>query len=127
MSDYKSQFTRIFPLKFENTVGGKLVKELKSAFRDCIVVPNHMLPVEFHDKVRGGRTLARLEKMCAENNRETSKFRELKDIRAENVENYRVQFEENESFEYNGHVDELQLNRNEMAFCTACPDIELEN
>jgi len=117
MSDYK----------FENTVGGKLFKELESALRDCIVVPNHMLPVEFHDKVREGRTLARLEKMCAENNRETSKFRELKDIRAENVENYRIQFEENESFEYNGHVDEWQLHRNEMAFCTACPDIELEN
>ena len=114
MSDYK----------FENTVGGKLFKELESALRDCIVVPNHMLPVEFHDKVREGRTLARLEKMCAENNRETSKFRELKDIRAENVENYRIQFEENESFEYNGHVDELQLYKNQLAMSNACELID---
>ena len=117
MSDYK----------FENTVGGKLVKELESAFRDCIVVPNHLLPAEFHDDIRDGRTLTRLEQMCEEHDRGPTKFRELKDIKADNVENYRKQVEETESFEYNGHVDELQLDRNEMAFCTACPAIELEN
>ena len=117
MSDYK----------FENTIGGKLVKELNREIRECIVVSNHWLPAEFHDDVRGGRTLARLEQMCEEHNRGPSKFRDLKDIKAENVENYRKQFEENELFEYNGHINELQLHRNEMAFCTACPDIDMEN
>ena len=117
MSDYK----------FENTIGGKLFKELEQAIKECIVVPNSWLPAEFHDDVRGGRTLTRLEQMCEKHDRGPTKFRELKDIKAENVENYRKQFEENESFEYNGHVEELQLYRNETAFCTACPDIDLEN
>ena len=114
MSDYK----------FENTVGGKLVKELESAFRDCIVVPNHLLPAEFHDDVRGGRTLARLEQMCEKHDRGPTKFRELKDIKAENVENYRKQVEETESFEYNGHVDELQLYKNQLAMSNACELID---
>ena len=105
--------------KFENTVGGKLIEELKREIRECIVVPNHLLPTELHDDVRGGRTLARLEQMCDEDKRETSKFRELKDVKAENVENYRKQVEENESFEYNGHTNDLQLYKNQMAFCTA--------
>ena len=113
--------------KFENTVGGKLIEELKREIRECIVVPNHLLPTELHDDVRGGRTLARLEQMCDEDKRETSKFRELKDVKAENVENYRQQFAENESFEYNGHVDEMQLHRNEMAFCDAHPAIEIDD
>ena len=114
MSDYK----------FENTVGGKLVEELKREIQECIVVPNHLLPAEFQDDVRGGRTLARLEQMCEEHDRETSKFRELKDIKAENVENYRKQVEENESFEYNGHVDELQLYKNQLAMSNACKLID---
>ena len=117
MSDYK----------FEDTIGGKLWKQLDTAFRDCLVPPNSWLPEKFHDKVRGGRTLTRLDQMCEERERRPSKFRELKDVKAENVENYGKQFAENESFGYNGHVDELQLYRNEMAFCTACPNIDLEN
>jgi hypothetical protein len=60
-------------------------------------------------------------------NEGVTEHRKLKSIKAENVENYRKQFEENESFEYNGYIDELQLHRNEMAFCTACPFIDLEN
>ena len=115
MSDYK----------FENTIGGKLVKELETATKECLVVPNSWLPEEFHDKVRGGRTLARLDQMC-DKQEGLTEHRKLKTLKAENVENYRKQFEENESFEYNGHTDALQLHRNEMAFCEACPSIELE-
>ena len=105
--------------KFENTVGGKLVKELKSAFLDCIVVPNHLLPVEFHDKVRGGRAIIRLDQMCDKRD-DVTEHRNLKSFKAENIENYRKQYEENESFEYNGHVDELQLYKNQLAMSNAC-------
>ena len=116
MSDYK----------FENTIGGKLFKELEQAIKECIVVPNGWIPETFHDKVRGGRTLTRLDQMCDKREGFTA-HRKIKDIKAENVENYRKQFAENESFEYNRHINELQLHRNEMAFCTAHPDIDLEN
>ena len=112
--------------KFENTIGGKLLKELDATFRDCLVIPNGWLPEKFHDKVRGGRTLARLDQMC-DKHEGLTEHRKVKDIKAENVENYRKQFEEKELFAYNGHVNELQLHRNEMAFCTAHPSIDLEN
>ena len=42
----------------------EMLKELEVAVMECIVVPNDMLPESFHDDVRGGRTLARLDEMC---------------------------------------------------------------
>ena len=110
---------------FENTVGGKLVKEFESAVKECLVVPNSWLPEEYHDKVRGGRTLARLEQMTDKRDGLTE-HRKTKALKAENVENYRKQFEQNGEFEYNGHTNELQLYKNEMAFCSACPAIDME-
>ncbi len=112
--------------KFENTIGGKLLKKLDAAFRDCLAPSNSWLPEKFHDKVRGGRTLARLDQMCDIRDGIT-KHRKSKATKAENVENYRQQYAENGTFTYNGHTDDLQLYKNEMAFCTACPDIDLEN
>jgi len=106
---------KIMSYNFENTVGGRLVKELESAIKECLVVPNSWLPEEMHDDVRGGRTLARLDQMCDKLEGSTE-HRKLKTLKAENCENYRKQFEENGSFEYNGHRDELQLHRNQMAF-----------
>ena len=100
--------------KFENTVGGRLVKELETAIKECLVVPNSWLPEDMHDNVRGGRTLARLDKMCDKRDGLTE-HRKLKALKAENIENYRKQFEESGSFEYDGHRDELQLHKNQMA------------
>jgi len=98
----------------DNTEGGRLLKQLEKAIKECIVVPNEWLPEEHHDKVRGGRTLARLEKVC-DKREGLTEHRKLKALKAENIENYRQQFEENGSFEYDGHRDELQLHRNQMA------------
>ncbi len=111
--------------KFENTIGGKLYKELEQAVKEMIVVPNSWLPEEYHDKVRGGRTLARLEKVC-DKREGITEHQKTKALKAENIENYRKQFEENGEFEYNGHTNELQLHRNEMAFCSAHPAIEID-
>jgi hypothetical protein len=97
-----------------NTIGGRLLLKLEKEIKECIVVPNSWLPEEWHDNVRGGRTLARLEQVCDKHEGITP-HRKIKALKAENVENYRKQFEENESFEYNGHTDELQLHRNQMA------------
>ena len=92
----------------------ELNAHVEGVFAECIEVPNHMLPERFHDKVRGGRTLARLEKVCDKRDGLTD-HRKLKALKAENCENYRKQFEETGSFEYNGHRDELQLHKNQMA------------
>ena len=54
-----------------------------------------------------------------------TEYRKTKAIKAQNIENYRKQFEESGSFEYDGLRNELQLYKNEMAFCSACPDIEI--
>ena len=101
-------------------------RKLKEAVKECIVVPNSWLPEEYHDNVRGGRTLARLDEMCDKRDGVTE-HRKLKALKAENIENYRKQFEESGSFEYDGHRDDLQLYKNEMAFCTACPTIEFDD
>ena len=111
--------------KFENTIGGKLYKSLIQAVEEVVEIPNSWLPEKYHDKVRGGRTLDRLAQMCDTRDGMTE-HRKLKAIKAENVENYRQQFAENESFEYNGHTDDLQLYKNEMAFCDAHPAIEID-
>jgi hypothetical protein len=115
MSDYK----------FENTIGGKLVKELKREIQECIVVSNHWLPAEFHDDVRDGRTVARLEQMCNTNAvDDETEHHKLGHLKAVNVENYRRQFEARGKIEYNGHVDEMQLYKNELAMSNACNLIE---
>ena len=88
---------------------------MRQAFAELIVVPNSWLPEEYHDKVRGGRTLARLDQM-ADKAAGITEHRKLKALKAENIENYRKQYEANGEFEYNGHRDELQLHKNEMAF-----------
>ena len=111
--------------KFENTTGGKLLKKLEQAIKECIVVPNSWLPKECHDKVRGGRTLARLDKVC-DKREGISEHQKTKAIKAENIENYRKQFEQSGEFEYNGRTNELQLYKNEMAFCSAHPAIEID-
>jgi len=117
--------------KFENTIGGKLVAELREAVREMIVVPNEWLPEEMHDNVRGGRTLARLEELCDKRDGVTE-FTKTQAIKARNIERLRKQVEEksifkthkggtdfvdlSEGLDYSDNeCDELQLHRNQMA------------
>lgn len=102
--------------KFENTEGGRLLAKHREEIMECIEVPNSWIPKEFHDDVRGRRTLARLDEMCETVTDTETEHQKLKALKAENCENYRKQYEDNESFEYNGHRDEMQLNKNQMAF-----------
>ena len=44
----------------------EMLKELEVATQEMLFVPNDLLPESFHDNVRGGRTLARLNEMCEE-------------------------------------------------------------
>jgi hypothetical protein len=108
--------------KFENTIGGQLVAELRQITREMIVVPNSCLPAEMHDNVRGGRTLARLEELCEKRDGITAHTK-LKALKARNVERLAAQVEAKSVFAAHGDfVDltgELDYSDNE------CDDLQL--
>ena len=118
-------------MKFENTPSGKLLAEFRTAILECITVPNHLLPEEFHDEVRGGRTLARLEELCDKRDGITEHVKKQA-IKARNIEKLRKQFEakaqyhthkggtdfvdRDSEFDYSDNeCDELQLHKNMAA------------
>tara|TARA_R100000951_G_C2611591_1_gene171376 strand:- start:417 stop:776 length:360 start_codon:yes stop_codon:yes gene_type:complete len=89
--------------------------KLDKIIQEMIVIPNEWLPKEYHDNVRGGRTAARLAEMCDAQESGISKTKQVKRLRLENVDNYRKQLEQNAEIDYNGHTDDLQLSKNQMA------------
>ena len=102
--------------KFENTIGGQLLEQLRQDIVNCIEVPNDMLPEEYHNNRDGVRTLAELDSMYQESN-EPSQHVLDKAAKAERCEKYRQQWEANGSIEYD--VDEYRLHKNELAFVEA--------
>jgi len=100
--------------KFKNTTATQLLAKLREEIMQCIEVDNSLLPLEYQNHRDGVRSLAELDSMYQESN-EPSQHVKNKAIKAENIANYRKQVEENGEFEYNGHRDELQLHKNEMA------------
>ena len=114
--------------KFENTIGGQLVAELRQLTREMIVVPNSCLPADMHDNVRGGRTLARLEQLCEKRDGITAHTK-LKALKARNVERLAAQVEAKSVFAAHGdfvdltgeldysdnECDDLQLSKNMQA------------
>ena len=102
---------------FANTIGGKLCAELRTEVMEAIVVPNSMLPAKFHDNVRGGRTLARLEQLTEKRDGITDHVK-LKALRERNVARLSAQVDEGshditKPFDYSANeCDELQLHRN---------------
>lgn len=105
---------------FANTPGGKLVAELRQQTRDMFVVPNSCLPVEFHDNVRGGRTLQRLNEMTEQRDGVTAHVK-LKAIKARNIERLAAQVAADATdidapLDYSHNErDEIQQHKNEMA------------
>ena len=110
----------------------EMLKELEVAVLECIVVPNDMLPESFHDDVRGGRTLARLDEMCEDIADGETAHQKAKAAKARNVEKLRKQVEEksiftthkggtdfvdlSEGLDYSdSEADEVQLHKNMMA------------
>ena len=111
----------------------ELNAHVEGVFAECIEVPNHMLPERFHDKVRGGRTLARLNELMAEEDETETAHQKAKAAKARNIEKLRKQFEEKaiytthkggtdfvdmeSGFDYSeNEADEIQLAKNEYAF-----------
>ena len=110
----------------------EMLKELEVAVLECIVVPNDMLPESFHDDVRGGRTLARLDEMCEDIADGETAHQKAKAAKARNVEKLRKQVEEksiftthkggtdfvdlSEGLDYSDNeADEIQLHKNMLA------------
>ena len=100
--------------KFENTIGGQLLAQLRRDIMEVIEVPNHMLPEEYQNKRDGLRTLAELEAMTTPKADVLSDHQIEKAEKAERVEKYRQQWEENETIEYD--VDEYRLHKHQLAF-----------
>lgn len=138
--------------KFENTEGGQLLAKLRAELMECIEVPNGWLPEEFHDDVRGCRTLARLDEMCETLTDTETEHQKMKALKARNVERLRKQVEEKSVFKtHKGGSDfvdlsdeldysdnesnEIQLHKNMLALVSGMvngglidlDDLEIEN
>ena len=75
--------------------------------------------VEYRPTLENGASEAVMDlllaEMCDAQETGISKTKQVKRLRLENVDNYRKQLEQNAEIDYNGHVDELQLSKNQMA------------
>lgn len=114
---------------FNKTIGGQLLAKFREELSECIVVPNSMLPEAFHDKVRGGRTLARLNQLCDIRDGIHTEHQKTKAAKARNIEKLAKQVEA--LSRYNNHgdfidieseldysdceIDEIKLYRNQCA------------
>ena len=111
----------------------ELNAHVQGVFAECIEVPNDLLPEKYHDKIRGGRTLARLNELIAEEEATETAHQKAKAAKARNIEKLRKQFEEKaiytthkggtdfvdmeSGFDYSeNEADEIQLAKNEFAF-----------
>ena len=112
-------------MKFENTPSGKLLAEFRTAILECITVPNHLLPEEFHDEVRGGRTLARLEELCDKRDGITEHVKKQA-IKARNIEKLRKQFEAKAQYHtHKGGTDFVDLDSEFDYSDNECDELQL--
>lgn len=86
--------------------------------RDCIEVPNSMLPISYHSK-RGVQTLASLERKLAKRERKIVDPREVRGSaeRMAAIANYAAQVERGLDIEYDINHDKLY--RHQVAFAQA--------
>jgi hypothetical protein len=100
--------------KFEETESGKLFAELRQSVENMIVVPNSWLPEDFQDKVRGGRTLKRLNELCEERYDKMTEHKRIKAIKARNIARLAAQIAEG-STDIDCPLDYSNNERDEMA------------
>ena len=114
--------------KMSNPATGRMFDELAKAIRECITVPNSLLPAEFHDHKSGSRTLQRLDELCDKRDGITEHVK-MKAIKARNIEKLAAQVEaktirnscgdfvdlDSELDYSNNEVDDLARTRNQLA------------
>tara|TARA_B100000287_G_scaffold375295_1_gene375668 strand:- start:331 stop:765 length:435 start_codon:yes stop_codon:yes gene_type:complete len=105
---------------------------MQQQFAELIEVPNSMLPEKYHDNIRGGRTIARLNELMAEEEETETAHQKAKAAKARNIEKLRKQVEEKSIFtthkggtdfvdlsgelDYSDNeADEIQLHKNLLA------------
>jgi len=107
----------------------QMLAELEVVVNECIVIPNEWLPEEYHDKTRGGRTIARINELSEVLDATHSQHLKVKAIKARNIEKLRKQVEEKSLFAAHGdfvdldseldysdnEADEIQLHKNMVA------------
>jgi hypothetical protein len=97
----------------------QMLEELRVATQEMIVVPNEWLPESFHDNVRGGRTLTRLEQMCEDVAGGDTEHQKIKALKARNIELLRKQVNGRDidcELDYSeNEKDEIALHRAECA------------
>lgn len=109
----------------------QLIQDGMQVMKETVVIPNEWLPQEWHDNTRGGRTIARLEKMSDERDGITQHQKDKKE-KARRIEIYRKQYEQDDrpdqlaGLDY-VDVDDYRLYNNQMAFAKYCPAISMEN
>lgn len=100
------------------TIGDKLIERMHKIVSETFVIPNSMLPDHLHEKVRGGRTIAKLHKMMDQVDGITEHVK-LKELKARNIERLAAQVlngELDREFDYSqNETDEIALHRAECA------------
>ncbi len=94
------------------------LQAFEDAIANCVEIPNEWLPKEYQHGVDGCRTIANLNSLL-DTRSGVSKHQQNKADKADNIENYRQQLEQNERFEYDGLTNPQQLYRNQQAFVEA--------
>ncbi|MCP4097800.1 MAG: hypothetical protein GY748_16320 [Planctomycetaceae bacterium] len=94
---------------------------LEQLVQETVEIPNSWLPKEYQHGVDGGRTVSDLNSKL-DRKFGVSKHKKNKAIKAENVERYAKQMEENAEIEYDLNRDENQLFKNESALVQAWID-----
>ena len=104
----------------------QMIEDADRTTAEGVVIPNSWLLEEWHDKKRGGRTCARLNKIC-DKKEGLSEYKKNRDARARNIEPYSQQFEQEGRFDYDQERNEDKLYANQQAWCRFCPSIDLGN
>jgi len=102
----------------------ELLKKAEKVIKQCFIVPNEILPEEYHNKKTGYVSLEKLDKKCDKRDG-ISNAKKLRAERFRRVELYRKQMETENTIEY-VDIDEYKLYNNEMRFAKYCPQINLE-
>jgi len=108
--------------KMSNPATGRMFDELAKAIRECITVPNSLLPAAFHDDKSGCRSLQRLEELCDKRDGVTE-HRKLKELKARNVAKLAAQVEAKTI--RNGHGDFVDLDSELDYSSNECDDLAL--
>jgi len=102
----------------------ELLKKAEKIIQQCLLVPNEILPEEYHNKKTGYVSLAKLEKKCDKRDGITD-HQKLKAEKLRRVGLYRDQMQSNDEIEY-VDINEHKLYTNQMNFAKYCPQIDLE-